>query len=126
MYHQVRIIGNLRHRYAVHRDSIATKILETVGELGSDPYYVESPVEIPVFRKIYLVHRGHREGFSIRIIRSEIEVVYRIGKVGHVFCITVEEIGQRPVYTDCAFYSRHTLFVGKKEYLLRFVGCNLE
>ena len=73
MCHQVRVIGNVRHRYAVHRDSTATKILETAGELGSDTYHVERPIEIPLFSgKIYLVHGGHRDGASDRIVRSEV------------------------------------------------------
>ena len=128
MRHQKVLVGMARYGEIVHNYFLSTPVHKVHHEFGGDTYHVERPVEIPFFRKIYLVHGRHRDGFSARIVRSEIEVVHRGFKAGHSFCITVEESGQRLIFTlySYTFYRGHALFIGEEEYLLLFVRCYLE
>ena len=93
MRHQEVFIRMALYGEVFHCYFLATTVKEVHGELGGDTHHVESLFDNSFFRNIYLVHGGHRDGISVRIVRSEVEFVHFDIKITISYFITVEESG---------------------------------
>ena len=92
MRHQEVLVGMLCQGKSLHGHFLIAPVLEVYRELRGDTHHVERPLE-PSFGKVYLVHGRHRDGFTARIVRGEVEAVYCSFKAFRLLCIAAEEAG---------------------------------